>query len=558
MIGRLLLVASVVAAAMPFTAHSTQNSPTKFQAALTHAREISTLAVPGAAPFHLQMVTTDSTMHNPEYAAQIEIWWAAPDRWRREVKSPDFTQTAVRSGDAYFESNSSDYLPYWLHELMRAAVDPVPVAELYGAPADEDRPGCGNWETEYGAGEEKLSSYNSVCFNGDGTANQIFATPIGVQLGRYEAFGGKKVARKITVWPGNRSDVTATVTLLEPLAADVPASSSDAVGRFSMPHDTNFAARLRFAQVPESALTRADGAAAPSAAWPSTFTFPLSGVVVVTVKIDRDGNVRELANAISKNQRINSIAIEQVKAWKFKPYVVDGQPVEVVTTLSVPFHLKYEPLGANGKSFPEISFRRHIVQSRALSDPRTEGGEPFTLRATFTFPDGPTGNYVETWAPATWKREAQVGSAGVTETMEDEKVNRMRTEANAVPPGVDLDLVLLAMKDHFPELHTFQEADWGNSAVPLSNIDPTESTTGGEPELIRAGRGGVAPNNQPINGQDYWFDAAGLLRADFVDPNTTVYSDFQTWNEKQIPRTIEVFRGGKLLVTIRVTSIDTK
>jgi Gram-negative bacterial TonB protein C-terminal len=554
MIRRLLVVAFAAAAMLiGATSFAGQETPTKFQAALLRAKEISTLAAPGAAPFHIQLVTTDSTLHNPEYAAQIEIWWAAPDQWRREVQSPEFTQTAVRSGEAYFESNSSDYLPYWLHELIRAAVDPIPVAELIHAPADEDRPGCGNWETEHSLGDEKVSSYNSVCFNGDGTASELFATPIGVQLGRYEAFGGKTVARKITVWPGNRSDATATVTLLEPLTT---ASTGDGDDRFAVPHDTGFNSRLRFEQVTQSALAPVDSPPNPAIAWPSTYTFPLSGVIAVTVKIDRTGNVREFPDAISKNQRIHAVAIEQIKKWKFKPYLVDGAPVEVVTTLSVPYHLKYEPLGANGKSFPEISFREHIVRSRALSDPRVPGGKTVILRGTFLFPDGHTGSYVETWdSPSKLKREARMGRLRVVETLEDGKVNRPKP-TGATSMDALMDLALLAMKDHFPELRTFQEADWGNSAVPVSNIDPAASGAGGEPELIRAARGAVNADNHPISGQAYWFDAAGLLRADFVSPFTTVYSDFEVWNGKQIPRKIEVYRQSALAATIHVDSIE--
>jgi hypothetical protein len=102
-----------------------------FHASVRRAAELSTLTQLGAQPFHLKLTTQDTTMRNPEYNVEIEFWWEAPDRWRRAVKSPAFMQTAIRNGGRYYESSSAtDYLPYWLDELIRGAVDPIPVDAL--------------------------------------------------------------------------------------------------------------------------------------------------------------------------------------------------------------------------------------------------------------------------------------------------------------------------------------------------------------------------------------------------------------------------------------------
>jgi hypothetical protein len=62
-----------------------------FHDAVARAANLSALAEPGAPSFHLKLTAEDTTMRNPEYNAEIEVWWAAPDRWRRTVKSPAFT-----------------------------------------------------------------------------------------------------------------------------------------------------------------------------------------------------------------------------------------------------------------------------------------------------------------------------------------------------------------------------------------------------------------------------------------------------------------------------------
>ncbi len=495
-------------------------------------------------------------MHSAAYVGEIEIWWEKPERWRREIKFPGFTQSAVRDGANYWESSGpTDYLPYWVQELATSAIDPIPAGQLASVDPDKDEGGCWKWETEYGATTEKFSAYRSLCFNPNGTARQIFVDPPSVTLNDYQAFAGKMIARQLVVWPGERSDVTATVTVLEPLSAYTPKNGEFPGGLFAMAQHSEFDARLRVVQIPESALEPATVGGNAPPTFPPSFIFPLSGVIAVTVEIDRSGNVRGFPSAISKNQGRNQEAVAQIRNWKFQPYMVDGAPVEVITTLSVPFHLKYEPLGAGGRTFPEISFGEHIAQSRALSDLRAPGAKPYRLRATFTLADKRTGEYVETsGVSSTWVRKATMKDASAGQTEENGVIKNLRMPND--PPEADLVAVVTAMRSHFPDLRTFQEADWGNSAVPESNVDPTFRGSAGPPELIRAARGGVSAENRPISGQAYWFDALGVLRADFIAPVTTVYSDFQDWNGKRVPRVVKVYRNAELVVTIRVDSIE--
>jgi hypothetical protein len=527
-----------------------------FHASVRRAAELSTLTQPGAQPFHLKLTTQDTTMRNPEYNAEIEFWWEAPDRWRRAVKSPAFTQTAIRNGGRYYESNTAtDYLPYWLEELIRSVVDPIPVDALTKVDADEGRPGCENWEVTHGSGTEKFVSYASMCFNPDGTVQEIFAQPIGLELGAYRQFGDKRIARQLKVWPGDRSEVSATVTVLEPLEKEHFESNTANSGVFDVSDDTGLASRVRFVSVEESALTAPDSLERPALTWPSSYTFPLDGVIAVTIQIDRTGNIRESPSAISKNQRINSGALAQIKTWKFKPYLVDGAPVEVVTTLHVPFHMKYEPLGANGKEFPPISFDEHIKHYRALSDLRVEGSKPFRLRASFVLSGDQAGKYDETWRSASeWTRQVELGGIVLRETRIGGNTTTSFNGGAGVRPK--MQAIIIATQDLLPEQRTFQEADWGNSAVPENNVYPSSGGNSGEPVLIRAARGAVDANNHPTSGQAYWFDSDGLLRASFAGGTSVVNSEFAPWNLKQVPHRIELFVVTTPIAVVTVVSIE--
>jgi hypothetical protein len=514
-----------------------------FHSAVARAATLSTLDGPGAEPFHIKLTAQDSSKPEPGRRTEIEIWWAAPDKWRREVKSGEFSQIAVQNGARYFESSApDDYLPFWLHELIQAATEPIRPADFAGVSADEDHPGCGNWETVHGSGAEQFSSYNSVCFSQAGTVSQIFAEPLGFQFADYKSFGSKWFPRVIAVSSGDGSEVTAKVAALEPLKRAFHNLSHAEISRlFDVPKATNYDARLRFVSVPGSALQPADSPVRPPLVWPSSFVFPIRGIIAVTAQIDREGKLREFPRAISKNQAINQGALDQIKDWQFKPYLVDGAPVEVVTTLEIPFHLKYEPLGANGKEFPEISFTERIKLYREKSDIRTAESSPFRLDATFVLADGTPGKYVEVWqAPNVWSRHVEVAGAAL-------HVSQNRGEPIAsldrdTPLRDEMFTIVAAMQDRLPDPRTMQEGDWGNSAVPESNMYPTSSQTGGEPVLIRPARGEVDKNNHPTGGgQAYWFDADGFLRASYSGGVTSVNSNFADWNGKKVARKIGAF-----------------
>jgi len=508
----------------------------EFQAALAKAARTSILTAPGAKPFHLKLSAVDTHSSSSEFKAELEVWWAAPDKWRREVKSPVFTQTAVQDGTRYSEANSSEYLPFWLHELIQESVDPIPEAQLEDIDVDWSKSGCGSWETEYSKEAEKISVHNRVCFNTNGTAREIFTQPLGVVFADYKSFNGKEVARSLTVWPGGSSEVRARVTLLEPLKPD------DSL--FAIPNDTGFPSRLRFVSISESAL-QPDMLANTATAWPIVHNFPATGLININVKLGRDGAIREVGTVISKNVVLTDAAVAQIKNWKFKPYLIEGSPVQVNTNITLHFDAKMELLGANGKSYPVEPFLTHIKKWRELSNPRTEGSPAFHLHATFQLAPNQSGAYDETWlSPAKWRREIQFGSVTLLATQNGNEAYHKNTGADSTPK--EIDYLTDLMNGHFPRTDgSFQEGDWGQSAVQLGGMD-----------LVRVARGQVDAENRPITGQAYWFDSTGFLRADFVQPRVTVYSNFAAWNRKQIPRRAEVAENGTRRMLIDIDKIE--
>jgi protein TonB len=70
----------------------------------------------------------------------------------------------------------------------------------------------------------------------------------------------------------------------------------------------------------------------PAAARPGN----LQGVVVLDVVVGRDGSVADM-HALNGPEVLAQAAMEAMRWWRFEPYLVEGQPVVVETTVAMEF-----------------------------------------------------------------------------------------------------------------------------------------------------------------------------------------------------------------------------
>jgi len=54
--------------------------------------------------------------------------------------------------------------------------------------------------------------------------------------------------------------------------------------------------------------------------------------------IGKDGSIQRL-QVVSGHPLLAPAAIEAAKQWRYRPYILNGQPVEVETTIRVTFHI---------------------------------------------------------------------------------------------------------------------------------------------------------------------------------------------------------------------------
>ena len=66
----------------------------------------------------------------------------------------------------------------------------------------------------------------------------------------------------------------------------------------------------------------------------------ISGSVVLQAVISKDGSIEDL-RAVQGDPLLTSAAMDAVKQWRYRPYFLNGQPVEVETIITVNFNLAH-------------------------------------------------------------------------------------------------------------------------------------------------------------------------------------------------------------------------
>jgi TonB family protein len=71
----------------------------------------------------------------------------------------------------------------------------------------------------------------------------------------------------------------------------------------------------------------------------------IQGTVVLSILVGEAGDVKEVTVA-SGDPALAEAARDSVKQWKYRPYLVDGVPVEIESEVRISFHLKTAPLAS--------------------------------------------------------------------------------------------------------------------------------------------------------------------------------------------------------------------
>ncbi len=302
---------------------------------LKKAVERSTLDQAGTKPFHLKASLSPSFDRDKAYGltGEVEIWWASPTQWRRELRSPDFHSIEVVDGTQDWQKSEGDYFPEWLRETGVELINPVPPINevLKKVKTAEVRHLMGQtnlgWVTNTGTAEVRNIMRTYVALR-DSTGLLLYAGGFGWggEFKDYLDFHGRMVARTVNV---GTPQVTAKVTMLEDLS-DPPAHLFDFDAKAAdVPP-------LRTVLLDESSL-RKNLLPMQPVSWPTLKDGPLEGNVTTIIVVDREGKVREIKGVVSENSGVDETGKQSVAAMRFKPFVMDGAAVQVMSQFTLPF-----------------------------------------------------------------------------------------------------------------------------------------------------------------------------------------------------------------------------
>ena len=213
---RLLTVLMCVFAAPAFA----QNGQNEWIEMAAHDLQQSQLTLPGGTPFHLRAEIVETTDPTSKYHGNVEEYWVTPEKWKRIVQSPEFSQTITVNSDKIREKNSGDYFPWWLNNALTAIFTPLP-GVVVSSPAGPY------------AGKSLDTKISSVCTNTQTTTDRWsfcfdphrnlltsvlnLSTDYGAEFKDFAQFGKKQVPRRIVFNPDNAITIEVKITELEKL-----------------------------------------------------------------------------------------------------------------------------------------------------------------------------------------------------------------------------------------------------------------------------------------------------------------------------------------------------
>lgn len=288
----------------------------------------------------------------PTVQGTYEYWWASPKVYRSTWIRPGTVHTDWHTADgkhAYLETG--ERLNYFEYKLQAALLSPLP---------DEKdlAPGASQLERE----EKKLGTvklpcvmlippeskdaransaipsspplglYPTYCFDPEVPALRVHSSMGSLTVGfnRIAKFQGRFMAFDISFFENRQMILTAKVDQLGGLQPDDAAFAPTAEGVEAMidkvPIAAGVAVGLLIKKQPPFYPQDAKDARA-------------SGTVVLRATIGRDGAIHDLKVVSAPWPSLAASALWAVSHWEYKPYMLNGEPVEVDTTINVIFTL---------------------------------------------------------------------------------------------------------------------------------------------------------------------------------------------------------------------------
>jgi hypothetical protein len=305
-------------------------------------------ASPKLRPWHMKVSYELFDENNKSKGkGTYQYWWIAPDTYRSTWSRAGIEQTEWRLAGKRYHAGVGEPLEFFERKLESDLLTPLPEAsELDPAKVGFDRkdqsfsgvtlpcvmvtlkvPGGGV------AKASPMGMFPTYCFDpahptlrasyAYGSTSVVYNNVVRMQ--------GMYLARQLTIIEGKHKVLTATVDTIDALAPNAPelALSKDAVA-------VNEAKKVTVkGDVMQAQLVRQVRPFYP----PDASAKTTQGPVELKAEIGADGRVHELSVVDGPSPSLIGAAMWAVWQWEYRPYLLNGEPVAVDTTIEVNFYI---------------------------------------------------------------------------------------------------------------------------------------------------------------------------------------------------------------------------
>jgi TonB family protein len=302
------------------------------------AIRLNGLSAPEIKPWHLRAsYQTFDNDGKPKDQGIFEAWWAAPEQYKFRFASSGFTQTEYRVKMNTYLVGEQKWPSFPESILPQELFGPLNLFRGVDSPKFSS--------TEVKSGDVKLDCLRLVpknplpptvqlpayCFGRDIPAIRIVA-----QFGQTITFNdivrfqGQYLARRIRLIKEKLPVLNIDVTGLD-------ASPEITDGELTPPPDALLAPARRVAVSGGVIAGNRIGGQDPE--YPAyAKDNRIQGRVIIAITITKDGQPTDL-QVIGGPKELQQAALNAVKTWRYKPYLLNGEPVEVKTQVNLDFHL---------------------------------------------------------------------------------------------------------------------------------------------------------------------------------------------------------------------------
>jgi TonB family protein len=315
---------------------------------LLAAARVNGLVRPNLAPWHISLSFESTDGHGRTlWQGTFEEFWAGPDKYKRIFATNKFNQVEYVTSAGIRRTGSPDGAPSELMTIVNQFLHPIPVDEdtigamdlRIGAPTIGQtklvcvtalRPRVG---IEQATDETDCIDENSpiLRFQLSGSGNSRF---IRNSIKRFqdcylpqtvEGYGASSSTQKPIL--------TAKLEKIEALGSPDDAQFTPPADAVSPPEVITLNERTTKPRLLHHPYPELD------------FQYPgehrsvhMAGVVILELRIQTDGSVSNL-RVVEGPQNMQQASIEAVRTWTYKPFVQDGKPVEVDTSVTLVYSL---------------------------------------------------------------------------------------------------------------------------------------------------------------------------------------------------------------------------